>query len=126
MASFAELDKDVVENKGDDEQQQQTVGNIDISTVAYMFDIANAVPEDEVFRKCIVERAENIHIGHLRPHVVFSIRFGNRENDAAHSSRLWAQRHVLAKEGEFHMTLKTYFVNAESVCSVLCYFGLPV
>jgi hypothetical protein len=97
MASFAAVDKDVAESKAEENAQ---VANIDVSTVSYMFDIANKIPESKGIQKCIVERHESFHISSLRPHAVFSIRFGSLDDNGAETSRLWAQRHVLAQEGE--------------------------
>lgn len=97
MASFAAVDKVVAESKADENAQ---ITNIDVSTVSYMFDLANKIPDESILQKSIIERHESFHISSLRPHAVFSIRFGTLDENGAEGSRLWAQRHVLAQNGK--------------------------
>lgn len=123
MASFAAVDKDVAESKG---AEGEPVADIDVTTVSYMFDIANKVHEEQAFKKCIFERHESFHIRGYRPNAVYSIRFGTLEDDSAAVSRLWAQRHVFAKEGTTLITYKPTHLHALYFCSVLCYFCFAI
>mmetsp|Transcript_11682 Transcript_11682/g.17699 ORF Transcript_11682/g.17699 Transcript_11682/m.17699 type:complete len:303 (+) Transcript_11682:74-982(+) len=109
MASFAAVDKDVVNASNESGEQNEKVANIDVSTVAYIYDLATQPTEvDTGFRKCIIERHENFHIRGVRPHATFSIRFGTPQSDDENTSRLWAQRHMLAQNAFYVISASPY------------------
>lgn len=73
----------------------------DTSTSAYLFDLAIEKNEDPDFKQAVLERHKHFHIGGMHPLSTFSLRFGtvnDTNSEAEQPARLWAQRHVVAKE----------------------------
>jgi hypothetical protein len=73
------------------ENEIPKIEGMDTSTASYLFDLATQTPRG--VKQCLVERHTSTH-----PRGLFSIRFGVfGDNDGNNYSRLWAQRHILAK-----------------------------
>ena len=73
----------------------------DISTSSYLFDLAIEKNEETDFRHGVLERHAHFHIKGIHPHPTFSFRFGTintEEGPGEQPARLWAQRHLLARE----------------------------
>jgi hypothetical protein len=87
MASFVGGDAEAISQ----ENEIPKIEGMDASTSSYLFDLATQTLRG--VQRCLVERHTSTH-----PRGLFSIRFGVIGNDDGNNySRLWAQRHVLAK-----------------------------
>jgi hypothetical protein len=79
-----------------------TARGFDTSTSAFLFDLAIEKNDDPGFKHAVLQRHEHFHIGGLHPHPTFSLRFGSVNDDVStedeQPARLWAQRHVMAKQ----------------------------
>jgi hypothetical protein len=90
MASFVEGDVEAIKQESEGNELPKIEG-VEVSTVSYMFDLATQTTNG--MKRCLVERHSSTH-----PRGLFSIRFGViGSDDGSNYSRLWAQRHVLAK-----------------------------
>lgn len=90
MASFVGGDAEVIQQENQSNELPKIEG-IDSSTVSYMFDLATQSTNG--VKRCLVERHSSTH-----PRGLFSIRYGViGSDDGGNYSRLWAQRHILAK-----------------------------
>jgi hypothetical protein len=92
MALFVGGQGDVeVKTQGSEGNELPKIEGIDTSTVSYMFDLATQTPNG--MKRCLIERHSS-----TQPRGLFSIRFGViGSDDGSDYSRLWAQRHILAK-----------------------------
>ena len=108
MAAFSEVDADVIESKKQEENEREKIDNINVSTVSYMYDLANQ-PTSGI-KRCLVERHSSTY-----PRKLFSIRFGVIGNDDNENySRLWAQRHILAKKPFYVISASPYDMGKTS------------
>lgn len=90
MASFVSGEASY-SNDADPNKEVTPIEVVDTATVSYIFDLATQIPNG--MKHCLVERHSKTH-----PRGLFSIRFGVIGSDDENNfSRLWAQRHVLAK-----------------------------
>lgn len=83
------------------EKNATTNSQFDISTSAYLFELAIASNETTDFKHGVLERHEHFHIKGIHPHPTYSLRFGtvnDSNNSEGEPARLWAQRHIIAME----------------------------
>jgi hypothetical protein len=99
----------------EEHQSEQIV--TDTSTAAFLFELAIQNNEGEVganFKHCILERHEHFHIAGIHPQPTFSFRFGTiyDETAGAGNPRIWAQRHILAKEPYYVISASPFDMDA--------------
>lgn len=84
------------------EEEASGVLQVDSSTIALMFELAVQKNEAPQYRHALLERHEHFHFKGIHPHPTYSIRFGTSQSvsggDQEPPPRLWAQRHLMAKE----------------------------
>lgn len=83
------------------DDQSPHVG-FDTSTSAFLYDLAIEKNDSHDFKHAVLQRHAHFHIGGLHPLPTFSFRFGTVNDEqgptADEPARLWAQRHVIAKD----------------------------